>query len=486
MASVAPDAAVSLRPDAQAAVPGLAPAPRAHPAAHESHRDAVAQPSNTTITTDVNVLPASQESDISASSSVSYAPALLSSQSNVSTESIVDTELTSPATSNVSSQCPPYSQPVPPPANQEDVRSPSRAVTPQPSTIMAEKLQNASSASPMAVDTPTISQGTKRTASGAVKIPSSSASLMTTGLCTSVPSANMGALSSLSRIGKLSADLKTRLSYAMVKVQNGWEHQSIEELETAATSQRTSRSATQTPTSAKFRNATDDSPHAYDRRTRRPSALSDPSDRYLGTPGAQRSPSRIRMFGPTTGLTQLDPTDEDARPSTASTFSSSASSAPTLAPALDLSPTKRHRRSTTSSSRPPPPMLGSQPRPEVRVTKPFPDILGAPATPAAGGTTRQPTGTTTSTQRPAGILRMPSQQAEMDAVDSLLFMSSSPNNSAHLAHAPGAGASSTANPSPLKMEFTKRVAFDDSSSSSSETERGKRSSGAAAARVRVA
>lgn len=111
-------------------------------------------------------------------------------------------------------------------------------------------------------------------------------------------------------------------------------------------------------------------------------------------------------------------------------------------------------------------MLGSQPK--VQITKPFTDV-GAPATPMPG-----------KPQRPVGILRMPSQQAEMDAVDSLLFMSS-PNNSAHLAHT-SASATSTAHPSPLKTEFpaAKRVAFDDrsSSSNSSETER-KMSSGRA-------
>ncbi|KAF4538006.1 Ribosome biogenesis protein bms1 [Lasiodiplodia theobromae] len=452
LASVAPDAAISpiASPDIHTAPDRRA---RAHPAVHTSHRDADRKPINATITTaDVNVLPASQESNVSASSSASYAPALLSSQSNVSTESVVDTELTSPATSNVSSQCQPFNQAAPAPANQEDVRPPPRAVTPQPAPNMSEKPQNTSSASPMTVDTPTISQGTKRTASGAVKLPSSSAGLTATGLCTSENPVSTNALASLSRIGKLSADLKTRLSYAMIKVQNGWEQKSIDELETATTSQRTSRSATQTPTSAKFRNATD-SPHAYDRR-RRPSALSDPSDRYLGTPGAQRSPSKIRTFGPT-DFGRVDPTDEDARPSTASTFSSSASSAPTLAPALDISP-KRHRRSTSTRA---PPMLGSQPK--VQITKPFTDV-GAPATPMPG-----------KPQRPVGILRMPSQQAEMDAVDSLLFMSS-PNNSAHLAHT-SASATSTAHPSPLKTEFpaAKRVAFDDrsSSSNSSETER---------------
>lgn len=49
----------------------------------------------------------------------------------------------------------------------------------------------------------------------------------------------------------------------------------------------------------------------------------------------------------------------------------------------------------------------------------------------------------------AGILRMPSQQAEKDAVDTLLFMSS-PKNSGHFPHT-----SQTA-PSPLRAEAPQR------------------------------
>src|SRR5437763_11621288 len=71
---------------------------------------------------------------------------------------------------------------------------------------------------------------------------------------------------------------------------------------------------------------------------------------------------------------------------------------------------RRKRRS--SASHHPPPMLGSNLR------KHYSDLGATPRTPA--------------TPR-AGILRMPSQQAEKDAVDTLLFMSS-PNNSGRLPH----------------------------------------------------
>lgn len=82
---------------------------------------------------------------------------------------------------------------------------------------------------------------------------------------------------------------------------------------------------------------------------------------------------------------------------------------PMLGPAPEIG-SRRKRRSSASFH--PPPLLGSNQR------KHYSDLGAASRTPA--------------TPR-AGILRMPSQQAEKDAVDTLLFMSS-PNNSSRLAH----------------------------------------------------
>lgn len=233
LACIAPDAAISPRPDSAAAVPGLAPTARAHPAtisefaaasaicmyrarefsrltrAAEGHRDAGRAPATTATIATTDVLPASQESNISASSCASYAPPLLlSSQSNVSTESIVNTEQTSPATSNVSSQCPPSNLPAAPFSNHEDNRSPPRTITPQPARTPSGRTRNASTGSPMAVDTPTIPQGTKRTASGAVKLPTTGPS--TLGLFSSDMSRNTSASSSLSRMGKVRKHDATR------------------------------------------------------------------------------------------------------------------------------------------------------------------------------------------------------------------------------------------------------------------------------------
>lgn len=110
---------------------------------------------------------------------------------------------------------------------------------------------------------------------------------------------------------------------------------------------------------------------------------------------------------------------------------------PALAPAAEIG-SRRKRRS--SASHPPPPLLSSTHR------KHYSD-LGA-----LTGTPRTPTAVPR-----AGILRMPSQQAEKDAVDTLLFMSS-PNNSNRLAHT----SMDAPHPSPLRSEIPgpRRVMFD--------------------------
>lgn len=101
-----------------------------------------------------------------------------------------------------------------------------------------------------------------------------------------------------------------------------------------------------------------------------------------------------------------------------------------LAPAPEIQAGRRRR---SSASHPPPPLLGTGQR------KHFSDVGASPRAPV--------------TPR-AGILRMPSQQAEKDAVDTLLFMSS-PNNSQRFPH------TSQPAPSPLRADAPqRRVMFD--------------------------
>ncbi|KAK7539335.1 uncharacterized protein J3D65DRAFT_276081 [Phyllosticta citribraziliensis] len=405
---------------------------------------------------------ASQESQLSASSTTSAAPRLLSSQSNVSTDSIPETESTSPATSNVSTQIDPSKPVVATLGASAPVQRPGAldtCITPRKQTTLQHDSSPRSAAgSPMAIDTPPTSRGAKRTASGLIKPPTSAYGGTETGASSAAHSRNTSTESGLSRIGKLSAELKTRLSYAMIKVQNGWEQKSFDELETVA-SQRNSP-AVQTPTFAR----TIASPRGAD--SRRQSAHSAP-EAYAASPG-HGSPLNNISRSYSASFPNSASRNDKTRPTTSS---SNDSSTPSLAPSVDISP-KRHRRST--SNRPPPKLGTSQQRPQ-------PHPAAYPTTPTGKfqGPSRahqrnhshspypQPNQTHTPTPRqgqlqprPAGILRMPSQQAEMDAVDSLLFMSS-PNNSAHFAQQQNLGGMSALRPEAAGGSAVKRVAFDE-------------------------
>ncbi|KAF2010416.1 hypothetical protein BU24DRAFT_58046 [Aaosphaeria arxii CBS 175.79] len=294
----------------------------------------------------------------------------------------------------------------------------------------------------MSLESPGLNHGSKRTASGIIKTADAVVHSPTaTPSAPSAPSAHKRTKStgSNTRIGELSAQLKTRLSYAMIKVQNGWEKQSLEELEDQ-TSQRGSPSSAPAATER----LTFESPRPT---MRRPSGVSD-SDFPMMSPG-QGSPSYL-------GLPHVAVTSGKRVASClvafvflsnrilaaawpAGTYAVSPlgkGNGPVLAPPAEIGP-RRKRRSSASHA--PPPLLGSGQR------KHYSDLgsMSAPRTP-----------TSTSTPR-AGILRMPSQQAEKDAVDTLLFMSS-PNNSGRIPHT-----SADAQPSPLRTEVsTRRVMFD--------------------------
>ena len=100
---------------------------------------------------------------------------------------------------------------------------------------------------------------------------------------------------------QLSAQLKTRLSYAMVKVQNGWEKQSLEELEESQSQRGSPNSAPGRGDSLAF-----DSPADMDRR-RRPSGVSDISDQMIMSPVSDQT----RSHGGAPGSTFLLPFDKD-------------------------------------------------------------------------------------------------------------------------------------------------------------------------------
>jgi hypothetical protein len=206
----------------------------------------------------------------------------------------------------------------------------------------------------------------------------------------------------------------------MVKVQNGWESHSIEQLETLPT--RLSEPSTPiTQNSYNHRPGTSGS--------RRHSIYSESSERYIHSPGSQTSPRMLPPYvssGISNSHWQHSSVHQNAsnhRPS----------NGPTLAPAAPISSSRPGRRSL--SSRAPPNLITAR--------MPY-------------ATSGQPT-TPTSTPVRQGILRMPSGQAEKDALETLLFMSS-PNNSSNAKFASGA-----ADPSPLRSEFSpqvKRVIFE--------------------------
>ncbi|CAI6330790.1 unnamed protein product [Periconia digitata] len=348
-------------------------------------------------------LPASQESRLSAVSSTFSPPQLPSSSSNLSTSTTNDTELTTPPLSQIPvlqelSAQNPASAPL---------LSPNRARAQDRDASLRIDAANAlrtgdTAASPMSLCSP-VTHGFKRSADGSVKGANFESSTALAGTPVAHPIAHKRSKSmDTSRIGEISAQLKTRLSYAMVKVQNGWEKQSLEELE-EQTSQQGS------PISNVSRNngsrPTFDSPLGTE-RPRRPSGVSDMSDHIIMSPNHSNSdPSRSLATSPPTHW----------RPSTNPTMNAAvnlisvtgSNETPMLGPAPDLS-SRRKRRSSTISHYHPPPLLGSSQR------KHYSDLSGT--TPRTPVTPR------------AGILRMPSQQAEKDAVDTLLFMSS-PNHS---------------------------------------------------------
>ncbi|KAF2472894.1 uncharacterized protein BDR25DRAFT_283481 [Lindgomyces ingoldianus] len=377
-------------------------------------------------------LPDSQESFVSASSRTSAAPRLLLSSSNISNATVPDTEFTSPSSSNAPSS---QSQLLEPamllsPTRARGVNS--RPNAPRIETDNAPRTTD-KTASPMSIDSPVLAQASKRTASGTVK----SAGL-TVDSSVAVASGHRRTISvesnSNPRIGELSAQLRTRLSYAMVKVQNGWEKQSLEELEELP-SQRGSPNSTHAKSEGS--RLPFDSPQSTERR-RRPSGVSVNSDQMIMSPG-QSSPSSVSRSLAATSSSYWQSGPRSQRQSSASQHTVTfAETGPVLAPAPEIEP-RRKRRSSASHA--PPPLLSSTQR------KHYSDLGGAPRTPT--------------TAPRSGILRMPSQQAEKDAVDTLLFMSS-PNNSSRVAHT---SIDSKAHPSPLRSEAarTRRVMFENHS-----------------------
>ncbi|KAJ8109563.1 hypothetical protein OPT61_g7364 [Boeremia exigua] len=343
-------------------------------------------------------IPESQESVDSTISSIFSAPGLASTSSNLSSDHDAASlsEPNGPASYSRSTQEAMTSSPS---------RTHSRAagVVVQIDTAAANAPgPGHTTATPMSQVSPTM-QGFKRSADGVVKGQEINTSPKARAFAHK-RNKSMDTHAS-TRIGELSAQLKTRLSYAMIKVQNGWEKQSLDELEEVHSQRGSPNSA---PCGSRV---TFDSPSTIDYR-RRPSAISDSSDQIFMSPASDS----IRPYAVNSAYWRSSnkPTI-DAAANLISITGGDVGFGLTAGP--EFEPARRRRSSTTH---PPPSMLGSAQR------KHHSDVGAgqrAPMTPRAG------------------ILRMPSQQAEKDAVDTLLFMSS-PKNSQHFPQSKPAGHSS--------------------------------------------
>ncbi|KAF2999005.1 hypothetical protein E8E13_007894 [Curvularia kusanoi] len=346
-------------------------------------------------------VPESQESVESVISSTFSAPALASTSSNISS----DHDAASPVESNGPSAHNGLAQ--------EPILSVSSGVFGQDATKDARWIDLAAANAPQTGHTAAsslplvspISQGFKRSADGLLKGDETATSPKERKFAHK-RTKSMDTHSS-TRIGELSAQLKTRLSYAMVKVQNGWEKQSLEELEEVQ-SQRGSPNSAPGGSRVAF-----GSPSSTDYR-RRPSAVSDNSDYMFMSPAS----NSVQPYALDSALAYWRPTSKPTMNAAANLISITGGTVGTeLGPAPQFESTRRRRSSTTH---PPPSYLGS-------AQKKYHSDVGAGQ--------RAPT-----TPR-AGILRMPSQQAEKDAVDTLLFMSS-PKNSQLFSQANPIGPSS--------------------------------------------
>ncbi|KAI0508881.1 hypothetical protein F5B22DRAFT_379161 [Xylaria bambusicola] len=210
-----------------------------------------------------------------------------------------------------------------------------------------------------------------------------------------------------SRISELSAELKAKLSYAMVKVNNGWQSHSIDEIESLASQAASPTSSTST---LHGRHASSASPRVALTRFRQ--TASNPSS-MTTSPVVQQPPGRIHESYWREGGSKL--------PSTASPVSQ----IPTLAPPAPIQPRQalptNPRRSSNakytpaylSHSHTSSPHTPSQPSPlqstpgQYHVRTPSIDpILFSP----------------------------PQNLREQEALETLLFMSS-PGNSSNLKHA---------------------------------------------------
>ncbi|KAH6857112.1 hypothetical protein B0I37DRAFT_90132 [Chaetomium sp. MPI-CAGE-AT-0009] len=205
-----------------------------------------------------------------------------------------------------------------------------------------------------------------------------------------------------SRIGELSAEIKARLSYAMVKVNHGWQSHSIEQVETLASQAASPASSAST---IHLRNGSSASPQlstVSHRASNNTTPATGPQHHYSGRPGE----SQWRTSPQST-----------SRGNSASPVKTSHG----LAPPVSIQPSQH----------------AGNPRREPNPRQ-IPSFLSRHTSPGAGGLHTSPypaPGRHRSATTDGAMLVSPHTNVrEQDAIESLLFMSS-PGNSANLKHA---------------------------------------------------
>ncbi|KAL8834698.1 MAG: hypothetical protein Q9170_003642 [Blastenia crenularia] len=256
------------------------------------------------------------------------------------------------------------------------------------------------------------SQAPKRTASGQFKVHENKPRENVKGVDTYGHSRNTSTASKSSQVSDLSHALRTRLSYAMFKVQNGWQSHNLNELEAMALPKASNSSAI-TPLNHAKASPSSPAPRPQHRSEELPAEQTSPANsRITHDPLYPRKPLNSHSLhqigtaeGPS-GQKQPARSAQEAHPP-----QMLIPQGPSLAPPVDILP----RNSRVLHA------------PNVQLPSLKTDHVIAsgsmnPASPAG-----PPYGPTTPPKRPAAAIRTP---MEKDAVETLMFMSS-PGNSGH-------------------------------------------------------
>lgn len=282
-------------------------------------------------------------------------------------------------------------------------------------------------------------QAQKRTASGEVKQGGSSQPGSPESTAQYGHSRNTSTASKVSQISDLSNELRTCLSYAMFKVQNGWQSHNIAELEAMASQRKTfSVGAPQHLVVAHSTTSSTAHPQQSPKKLQYTQSLSPGSPRLAyQSQNSIHSLSSSLVNPKAEALSQTRTTNGTSHKTS---WQHLAAEGPTLAPPVDIHPRNNRRLHTT---------IVQPPRLDTGIS--FgngTEVISSPLDPSTGRSTPQ--------RRPLSAMQTPSQKTamEQDAVETLMFMSS-PGNTGHFS----AFHSNTSPPSTRSTAAPKRVVF---------------------------